>query len=83
MRPTRVSGLTDADRARQCTGKHRWPDELSARAAALHAIETYRNASALWVYHCPHCRGWHLTRRWHHSPPAASLPRHDMEATAP
>lgn len=64
MRPRRVHGLTDQERKRRCTGKHRWSDELSARAGAIYALETYQGAKKLWTYKCPHCAGWHLTRRW-------------------
>ena len=62
MRPNKVHGLTDAERARRCIGKQRWADEMAARAGAIYAIETFRKADKLWVYRCPHCYGWHLTR---------------------
>ena len=62
MRPTRVNGLTDHQRTRRCTGKHRWSDEMSARAGAMHSIEQYGQVEKLWVYRCPHCSGWHLTK---------------------
>lgn len=61
MRPNKVNGLTQAERMRRCTGKRRWSDELSACAGALDAVERHRE-ERLWVYQCPHCRGWHLTR---------------------
>lgn len=44
------------------TCERRWPDEMSARAGALFAIETYKRESKLYVYRCPTCRGWHLTK---------------------
>lgn len=48
---------------RNCAAKHRYPDELSARAAGMYAIETHRNTDALDAYQCPICHGWHLTRQ--------------------
>lgn len=47
---------------RTCVNKRRYTDEPQARAAGLAAIENNRNASRLFVYRCPVCRGWHLTR---------------------
>lgn len=44
-----------------CSNKHRWSDEHAARAGAMDSITRHGQASRLWVYHCPHCRGWHLT----------------------
>lgn len=61
MRPNKVNGLTEEERMRRCAGKRRWSDELSACAGALAAVER-RQVDKLWVYQCPHCRGWHLTR---------------------
>lgn len=63
MRPTRINGLTDAQRDRRCTGKARWPDEMSARAGALFSLENYGGVDQLWVYRCALCRGWHLTKQ--------------------
>lgn len=45
-----------------CQKKRRHPDELTARAAAMVAIEINKNADTLYVYQCKHCHGWHLTR---------------------
>jgi hypothetical protein len=58
--PRRQHGLTAAQRAAQCTGKQRYADEATARAIGMsrHAA----SGTALWVYACPQCRGWHLTR---------------------
>lgn len=47
---------------RTCSNKRRHPDELTARACAMHAITKYKNTNELWVYRCPTCLGWHLTR---------------------
>jgi hypothetical protein len=45
-----------------CASKRRHPDELSARAHAMFALEEYGNVRKLYVYRCPTCRGWHLTK---------------------
>jgi hypothetical protein len=47
---------------RVCQKKHRHPDELTARAAAMDAIQRHGNTDKLFVYRCEHCKGWHLTR---------------------
>lgn len=45
-----------------CQNKVRYSDELAARTGALTAIERFHNTDALYVYRCPECSGWHLTR---------------------
>lgn len=45
-----------------CANKTRHPDEITARAIAMHAIQTHGNTRQLFVYRCPQCSGWHLTR---------------------
>ncbi|MDI3304673.1 MAG: hypothetical protein QJR04_25325 [Burkholderia multivorans] len=47
-----------------CEDKNRYPDEFTARAAGIHYIER-GDVAALWVYRCPICRGFHLTRSDH------------------
>lgn len=55
--------MTPAERERMCSGKHRWPDEVSVMAGALHALETHPPMSGrLYYYRCSECRGWHLTK---------------------
>lgn len=49
--------------AATCLGKRRHPDEWTARAVGQHAIREYGNVEWLYVYRCPECHGWHLTRR--------------------
>lgn len=50
--------------AATCAGKRRHPDELTARAAAVRVLNHPKAAtSILYVYPCPVCRGWHLTKR--------------------
>jgi hypothetical protein len=46
-----------------CANKRRHPDELVARAAAMDSITRYANTAVLYVYHCEHCNGWHLSKR--------------------
>jgi hypothetical protein len=50
-------------RVESCKKKHRHPDELTARAAAMSSIQTHHNVEKLHVYHCPVCSGWHLTKK--------------------
>lgn len=45
-----------------CQTKRRYPDEATARATGLYSLENNHAASALYVYRCIECRGWHLTR---------------------
>lgn len=59
----RTLDLTDPAIAKACTSKHRWPDELTARAGAAFSIETIGNVEKLYTYKCPYCRGHHLTRQ--------------------
>lgn len=44
-----------------CRNKRRHPDDPTARAAAMRAMEQHGEAKRLWVYRCPQCNGWHLT----------------------
>ena len=46
------------------SNKRRHSDEVSARAHAMSAIQTHKNAALLYVYKCPECHGWHLTRNY-------------------
>jgi hypothetical protein len=46
-----------------CQSKRRHPDEITARAAAMRAIQYRGQVNKLWVYPCPECRGWHLTKK--------------------
>lgn len=47
-----------------CLSKIRYPDEAVARAATAHHLEHGSSeAVELWVHRCPHCRGWHTTKR--------------------
>lgn len=55
------STLTAEQRWRQCERKHRWPDELMARAGALHVLEAW-GLPRMYIYKCSLCNGWHLTK---------------------
>lgn len=79
MRPNKVNGLTEAEHQRRCVGKHRWSDELSANAGAIFAIESFANADKLWTYHCPMCKGWHLTRNPQQGKEPAAVMENDHE----
>ena len=50
-----------------CQQRRRYNDEISARAAAMYALdqcdEHGRPLPALYVYRCPECNGYHLTRQ--------------------
>lgn len=46
-----------------CKGKVRHPDEFTARAAAMVALEQRPELACLYIYRCFECRGWHKTRR--------------------
>lgn len=50
-------------RVYSCKNKHRHPDEITARASAMDAIQKYNNVESLHVYHCPVCSGWHLSKK--------------------
>ncbi len=49
-------------RVESCKKKHRHPDEITARAAAMDSIQKHHNVDVLYVYNCPVCSGWHLTK---------------------
>lgn len=45
-----------------CMGKKRYPDEMTARATGEICLQM-KELAGLYVYKCPHCRGYHLTRK--------------------
>lgn len=46
-----------------CLRKTRHSDEMLARLSAVHLFETKQaTVDELFVYRCPNCRGWHLTK---------------------
>lgn len=59
--PLRRSGNLVSKIIRSCEGKHRHPDDLTARAMALTQQEM--SGYRIFIYPCPLCRGWHLTKR--------------------
>ena len=67
--------LTPAQKiAKGCTNKSRRADEAGARGLAQHMIQTGKlTGKRAWVYHCVHCRGWHVTS---HSTGATRLTAH-------
>lgn len=52
-------------RVRTCESKIRFADELTARAATMAYLESHRDVPKLFLYPCPHCRGWHRTSKRH------------------
>jgi len=52
-------------RDRSCTDKKRLASEAAARALAslLMGQGVFKGAKA-WVYHCRHCRGFHITTKF-------------------
>lgn len=49
------------DVKRMCAGKRRYPSQIDADRAARRC-EQARSWTTLRTYHCPACRGWHMTR---------------------
>jgi lipopolysaccharide biosynthesis regulator YciM len=65
MHPEQSHGYTQDELDRMCLGKHRLADELTARASALRCLEHPETKTrTLYVYRCPACRGWHMTKSW-------------------
>ena len=62
MQPKRSHGYSQEELERMCSGKHRWPDEICARAGAMQSLERRPLTKRLFTYRCPACKGWHLTR---------------------
>lgn len=52
--------------ALSCQVKNRYSDESAARVSAQRAIAVHQTDAILWVYQCPICRGWHLTKSRQH-----------------
>ncbi len=44
-----------------CSGKRRYPDLISAHAAADHMCSLI-GSSEVYLYLCKHCKGYHLTK---------------------
>lgn len=44
-----------------CTGKAKYESKLRALGVAQAASR--KSGDALRTYECPHCKGWHLTKR--------------------
>ena len=54
----------EEQRQKSCESKTRRPDEATARATAMHMIETgVITGKKAWVYRCVFCRGWHITSK--------------------
>lgn len=59
--PLRRNGLLVTTIVRSCEGKHRHPDDVTARAMALTQQEM--SGFRMFIYPCKICRGWHLTKQ--------------------
>ncbi len=56
------------DNKRKCeTGKRRYTGRKAALSAAQ--VAEYKPPGGLNIYKCPHCRGWHLTKKQRLPPP--------------
>ena len=58
--PLRKNGILVVKLVRMCESKNRYPDEYVARGVGQEM--SMRKKIDLYVYQCPHCRGWHLTK---------------------
>jgi hypothetical protein len=65
--PNRFRGREVAQIVRMCDGKQRYSDEFAARAAGQFYRERFETKS-LYIYKCPECAGYHLTRAEHKAP---------------
>jgi hypothetical protein len=63
VRPNKFHGLTAEERWRRCTMKQRWSDQFAAVAGAYVHLEKNQVDLDLYTYRCPHCKGWHLTKK--------------------
>lgn len=46
-----------------CLGKLRFADECACRVVAQESINRPQSmVKMLWVYQCPNCRGYHMTK---------------------
>lgn len=66
--PLRRSGELASFIERSCRSKLRYCDDMTARAAGQlymeHAEKAGKPRRQLYVYKCPLCRGWHLSKRF-------------------
>ena len=60
--PRRNHGFTDEQLHRMCRRKMRYADEMGATAGAMCSLDRRPEVRRLWVYPCPACKGWHLTK---------------------
>lgn len=69
--PNKQYGKTADQWDRMCTSKQRYSDEYSARGSAQYSLRQSQdqNFTRLWVYRCPGCRGWHMTKSPNDSDP--------------
>jgi predicted SprT family Zn-dependent metalloprotease len=64
--PNRQHGKTVEEWERMCLNKTRYSDEYTCRAGAQHVLTNPRfgmTVARMFVYKCPNCRGWHMTKQ--------------------
>lgn len=67
--PRRTHGKLQSEWDKMCLSKVRFPDENVARARISQLYDQgVIDKPKLWVYHCPNCRGWHMTSKGHKEP---------------
>ena len=59
--PRRKNGVLVKFIETGCTNKIRYPDAITARAAGQYYGDCFNHA--LYLYQCPYCKGWHLTKK--------------------
>jgi hypothetical protein len=63
MRPNKTNGYLNEDLEKMCLRKRYRNCELTTRAVGIHLSEIL--GCPVYVYHCPHCHGYHLTTKKH------------------
>ena len=57
-----------------CRRKRRFSTRIKAEVNALGAMNNRAKGKAIYVYHCPACDGWHLTKNPHRYPGSTLWP---------
>lgn len=68
-----MSNPTETDR-KACRRKRRFDTRIKAEVNALGAMNTRAKGKRIFVYQCPVCHGWHLTRSPHRYPESQLWP---------
>lgn len=72
--PNRQHGKTVDEWSKMCLSKSRYADEYIARATAQHVLTAYTDVTVkrMYVYKCPSCRGWHMSKSNNGTPPVTA-----------